>query len=71
MGDVVVLDVVTSLPLPPDRVLEAALGKLQTVVVIGYMEDGNEYFASSESAGPEVLWLMERAKLKLLEIVDG
>jgi hypothetical protein len=61
---------ITTLDLDPDRVLKAALGKLSSVLVLGEMEDGSEYFASSMSDGPNNLWLLERAKLKLLRIVD-
>lgn len=69
MTNVVVLPVVTKLDLPPDRLLEAALGQLDSVVIIGYDKDGNEYFASSCADGGDVLWLLERSKLKLLNVV--
>lgn len=39
---------------------------LQTVVVMGYDQNGEEYFASSTSNGPTILWLMEKLKLKVL-----
>lgn len=67
-GNVVVLPVVTTLDLPPDRILEAALEKLESVVIMGYDKDGNEYFASSFADGGDVLWIMERSKLKLLKV---
>lgn len=70
MGDVVNLECVTRLDLPPDRILESALGKLQSVLVIGYDTEGVEYFASSLADGAEALWLLERSKKKLLEIGD-
>jgi hypothetical protein len=69
MGDVVELDVVTSLDLPPERILNKALEKdLAGVIVVGTDKDGEFYFASSYAAGPEVLWLLEGAKMKLLKI---
>jgi hypothetical protein len=68
MGKVVNLNNVTRLDLPPDRVLESAVGKLEGVVILGYDKDGEEYFASSYADGADVLWLMERAKLDLLSI---
>jgi hypothetical protein len=69
--NVVFLPCVTSMPLPPSRVLKQALtSNLETVVVIGYTQEGGEYLASSEPSGPEVLWLLERARLKLLRQVD-
>lgn len=62
---------ITKLDMPPDRILDAAKGKLEGgVIVIGYDTDGDEYFASSIANGPDVLWLLERMKMKLLGIVD-
>ena len=69
--NVVILPVVTTIPLDPDRVLTQAVGKLDKVVVIGYDKDGEEYFASSTSDGGDVVWMMGRAKHKLMLIVDG
>lgn len=69
--NVVNLDCVTRLPLKPERVLNGALkAGLKFCVVVGESEDGVEYFASTISDGPEVLWALERAKLKLLRMVD-
>lgn len=68
MGDVVILNVMSRLDLPPDRILEAAIGKMDKVVIIGYDKDGEEYFASSIADGGTVLWLMEKMKKKLLEV---
>ena len=60
---------VTRLVIPAERVLEWASKKdLKSVVVMGYTEDGDEYFASSIADGGEVVWLIERAKLKLLTV---
>jgi hypothetical protein len=70
MGEVVDLNVVTSLPLDPDRVLRAAIGNLSSVVIIGTTTDGDEWFSSSEPDGPSILWDLERAKLKLLRVVE-
>lgn len=61
---------ITRLDYAPDMILEAAVGNLKGAVVIGYNHDGTEYFASSYADGGEVLWLLERCKKKLLEIVD-
>ncbi len=62
---------VTLLDIPPDKMLTAALGRLETVLIIGYTIEGAEYFASSVAAGPEILWQLERARLKLLSVVDN
>jgi hypothetical protein len=68
--NVVDLPVITRLDLDPDRILKQAIGELERVVVIGYDKAGDEYFASSIADGATVVWLMERAKLKLLRVVD-
>jgi hypothetical protein len=70
MGDLVFGKFITTLDCPPDRVLESAIGKTTDAVVIGWDTEGEFYFASSKAAGPEVLWLLELAKKKLLEIGD-
>ncbi len=70
MGEVVDLNVVTRLNLDPDRVLNAAAGELQQVIIMGYTKDGDEYFASSISDGPDCLWLIERLKMQLLATID-
>lgn len=62
---------ITRLDMDPERVLESARGKLKSVVIMGYDEDEEEYFASSIADGGTVIWLMERAKLKLLRMADG
>lgn len=69
LDNVVTLGVVTSLDLDPTHVLGGALEKgLQSVVILGYDADGDEFFASSISAGPEILWLMEMLRKRLLEV---
>lgn len=61
----------TSLDIPVSRVLEAATEEnLDSVVIIGYASDGDEYFASSVSDGGDVYWLLGRMKLKLLTTGD-
>lgn len=58
---------ITSLDLPPDLILDQAKGKLEGVVILGFLEDGSEtYFASSYADGGTVLWLIEKLKLQLL-----
>ena len=71
MGEVVNLEVVTTLDLPAEKVLVAAIAHdLKEAVVIGTREDGSLYFAGTSSDGPQVLWLLERARRKLMDIVD-
>ena len=55
-------------PTPVARVMAMAAGaKLTSAVVIGWDENGELYFRSSESNGAEVGWLLDQAKLALLE----
>lgn len=53
-----------------DRVLASAMGELEEVVIIGTHKDGKEYFASSVADGPNVNWMLDRAKKALIEIID-
>lgn len=71
MAEVLDFPGITTLDLDPDRMLARAAGELATVIIIGETKDGEEYFASSVASGPEVLWALERAKLKLLRTVEG
>ncbi len=68
--NVVVLPVITTLDIDPDRILEEAKGKLESCVIVGYDKAGDEFFASSIASGPETSWLLDRAKLKLLRTCD-
>lgn len=68
---VVVLPVVTSLDIPTERVLQAALSleaPLQGVVLVGRDAEGRMYFASSYADGGDALWWLEKAKLALLGV---
>lgn len=70
MGKVVPLGCVTRLDLPPDRVLEGAIGKLEGVVIMGFTTDGDEYFSSTYADGGTVCWLLERCKRRLMASAD-
>ena len=61
---------ISTLPLDPDLLLNEAVGNLDRVIIIGIDKEGEEYFASSEPDGGVCVWDMERAKLKLLRLVD-
>lgn len=56
MGDVVKLNCVTRLPIPPDDVLTGAVGKLSYVLVLGFDSEGEMYTASSDGDLSEALW---------------
>lgn len=60
----------TLLDLEPDDILEEAKGKLSKVLILGYTTEDDEFLAASFADGPTAIWLMERLKLQLLDIVD-
>lgn len=62
---------ITRLDISVDRVLEAALKEgMSEVVITGFDADGDEYFASSQASGADVLWHLERAKHRLMTCTD-
>lgn len=68
--NVVVVPVVTSHDLPVQRILHGAHeADLEMCVIVGYTKSGDEYFASNVADGAEIVWCMERAKFKLLNMV--
>ena len=71
MGDVIDGRFITRIDLPAEEVLSRAQARdLESVVILGYDKDGNEYFSSSIADGGTVLWLTERARLKLMQCID-
>lgn len=50
------------LPIPPDRVLRAAEGKLEKAIVVGIDTDGNFYIAASYDDKPEINLLLDEGK---------
>ena len=67
MGKVIPIGGVTKLDLPLDKVLEAAKGEMEGVVLMGYDKEGELYFTSTYADGGEVLCLLEKLKQKLME----
>lgn len=71
MSNVVELQCITRLDLPVQRILaKATAADLREVVIVGLGPDGKFWFASSKADGGDVLWLLEIAKKRLLEIMD-
>lgn len=69
MAKVILFNGITKLDLPPDRVLENNIGLGHDgIIIMGYDKDGQEFFASTYADGGTVLWLMERLKLRLLNV---
>lgn len=61
----------TKLPLAPEKVLGVALERsFQRVTVLGVLEDGKEYVASSTSDCGVILWDMERARHRFMKNAD-
>ena len=69
-GKLLIFPVSTSLDIHADTVLKEAIGELNEVVIVGTRKDGQEYFASSIADGPNVNWMLDRAKKALLDIAD-
>jgi hypothetical protein len=70
MSNVILFNGITKLNLDPDLVLENTKGKLEGVVLLGYDKKGEEYFASTYADGGDVLWLLERMKMHLLNMEE-
>ena len=69
MADVVIFPGISRLDIPVERVIEGAKNaKLESAVVMGWDDAGVLYFASSYADGGDVLWLMEKAKMALLNV---
>lgn len=71
-NNVVELPVVTSLPIPCERVLNRAIkAELEEVMVIGSKPDGSYFFASSFSDGGNVLWLLEKTRIEIMKVTGN
>jgi hypothetical protein len=55
----------------PDKVLEAAIGKLTAVIVIGWTESRGFYLALSQGNLSENLMLLEISKAMLMDYMLG
>jgi hypothetical protein len=60
----------TKCAIDPDKILRAAIGKLDRVVLIGINKDGGEFLAMSEGDASLSIWDIERAKHKLISVPD-
>lgn len=65
MSNVIDLPVLTCLDIPVEKICDKAKAAIpEHVVIVGWDNDGDFYFASSKSDGAECLWLLEIAKKK-------
>lgn len=65
MGEVIDFKSVRHSDSSPNSILDAARDKLQSVVILGYDTDGNEYFTTNMDCC-NLLWLLNRCKHELL-----
>jgi hypothetical protein len=66
-SNITVLQTQTSLPMPAETVLNGARKEnFTTVVVLGYTQEGEEFFSASTSDAGELVLLMERFRVGLL-----
>lgn len=72
-AEIIHLDISTTVGHRPDDILDAAKGRgLDTVLVIGNMENGELWFSGSASDMERVVFLLERAKRFAMDcVVDG
>lgn len=71
MGDIVQGNFITTLPIPPEKVLQAALDRgLAEVVVVGFDSDGDFYFSGSDASTPVNLHMLMRASYELMKAED-
>lgn len=67
MSDIIYLHELTDEDIPPERVLEAAKERCtEAVIVIGWAEDEETYFAMSTGDAKAVLFALEEAKFMLM-----
>lgn len=58
----------TTLDIPADRVLEAAVGKLSACLVIGVSTDGELYLAASRGSVEWTHWALNNAIARLCQM---
>lgn len=56
----------TTHDIDPDKILKAAIGEVNPVLIVGDDQEGSLYMASSVADKGEILLLLERARLYLL-----
>lgn len=70
-AEIITWNGITRLDLPAERVIAEALGaSLDEVVIIGFDQDGEFYFASNKADAGTVLYHLEMAKMKLMRICE-
>jgi len=59
---IIYIDNETNLDIDPDRVIKAAIGKLESVAIVGYDKDGKLYMSSSCGDYFEINYLLDKYK---------
>lgn len=67
---VIIAEVVTTLDTPADRLLESAIGRLDECIIVGTDKEGNDFFASNRSDAGTAIYHFERAKHRLMKLID-
>ena len=68
MGDIIKLGYDLSNLTPAQVVEDLAAQSIDAMVAIGYDKEGRFFFTTSEMTKAELLWLIESAKMHLLEL---
>lgn len=70
-ADIIDYPGVTTLPLEPTKVLEAAIAHdLSAVLIVGRQDGGELYLSGSHSDIGEMLILLERAKVRFMAMAE-
>lgn len=70
MTNIVIFPLVTDKDMSADAILQVALGKMSDVVIVGFDKDGEEWFSSNKADAATVLYHLDRARHRLMRIVD-
>ena len=56
------LDAPPNMDIPPERVLDGAKGQVDTVLVLGWNDEGEFYMAASTGKAKDLIFMVERFK---------
>lgn len=71
MAEIIELNMVTRLDIPAERVIaRAAEVEFVEIVVVGFTKAGEFYFTSNKADAGTIIYLMEMAKKRLLDLCE-
>lgn len=71
MADIEILDCYTRLDIPASRVVDGLDAEnIDGIVVAYYDKEGHFNLAANQANAAEILWLLESAKKRLLDLTD-